>query len=93
MRNRQRHKQYGRHTYKRDAPQRMHGRMHRKDKNTDADKHNQRRKENRLAKLRQNRFAGTTLIEQTFHNKNGIVVSLPKDKCSENNIDNIELHP
>ena len=65
--------------------------MHRKDKNADTDKHYQRREKDGLTVLWQDGFTGTAFVEQSFHNKNGVVVSLSEDKRGEDDIDDIEL--
>ena len=80
------------HTDERHRAERVHRWMLREDENADADEHDGRRKDNRLAVLRKHFFAGAVLVHEAFDNENRIVVTLTEDKRSEDDVDDIELN-
>ena len=80
------------HADERHGAERVHCGMLCEDEDADADEHDGRGKDNRLAVLRQNRLAGAMLINQAFNNEDGVIVSLSENECSEDNIDDIKLN-
>ena len=80
------------HADKGHCAERVHGRMLREDKNAYADEHDGRRKDNRLAVLREHFFACAMLVNEAFDDENRIIVTLTEDKGGKDDVDDIELN-
>ena len=63
-----------------------------KNQRTYADKHQNSRQNHTVAVVFQHLLAVSILVEQSFGDKNRVVIALTEDECRQNDVDDVEFY-